>query len=143
MKAKLVRQVLVKKRKEVLFRCQQPGRWGTLVSKLILTSQCRQGFHNEGEEKQNKEIGGDARGVQAVSLLVLIWNFNVSIMGLVSTSQIPAVVQSLSAEVVLKAFLVQAGTLTAGAGNMLIREQSVCAFLYHFVGTSYSNSISC
>lgn len=48
-------------------------------------------FVRKERENRTKESGGGAVDMQAVSLLVPIWIFNVSILELVSVSQIPAV----------------------------------------------------
>ena len=53
--------------------------------------------------KEHKEIGEESMDVQAVSLLVPMWFFNVSILELASDSRIPVVGQSTSPEVVAKA----------------------------------------
>lgn len=67
--------------------------------------------------------------VQTVSLLGLIWTVNVSILELVSASQIPAVGHSVSIKVVVEAISSSAGTGTVDVCNMLSRKLSVRGFL--------------
>lgn len=59
------------RRKEVYSSANHLGRWGTLIPKPILTSQCRQDFLSErrGEAEKNNQ-GEGAVGMQAVFLLV-------------------------------------------------------------------------
>lgn len=55
-----------------------------------------------GRNEENKDMGGAAMDVLAVSVVVLIWIFNVSTLELASASQIPAVGQSASPVVMVK-----------------------------------------
>ena len=60
-------------------------------------------FIKRERKTRTKRSGGGAVDMQAVSLLVLIWIFNIGILELVSASQISAVGWSVSANVVVKA----------------------------------------
>ena len=60
-------------------------------------------FIGRERKSRTKRSGGEAVDVQAASLLVLTWMFNVSILELVSASQIPVVGRSVSSEVMAKA----------------------------------------
>ena len=62
-------------------------------------------LQEEQLEKRTKRSRRDAVDEQAVSLLVLIWTFNVSILevDMVSASQIPAAGRSASPKIVVKA----------------------------------------
>ena len=60
-------------------------------------------FIGRERHKQNREIGGRLLDMLAMSLAAPIWAFNVNILELVGTSQIPAGGRSVSPEVVVKA----------------------------------------
>lgn len=59
---------------------------------------------------------------QAVSLLVLIWIFKVSILELLSVSQVPAVRQSVSGKIVVKAILLYKQQLELLMPAMCLQE---------------------
>lgn len=76
----------------------------------------------------------------AGSVVALIQIFNVSILELVSASQISTVGQSALPKSWSSLFLIQAGTGTAGACNMLTKKLSHCmSSFYQFVSICYSN----
>ena len=85
-------------------------------------------FIRRERDKEKKEIRREAVDMQAVSLLVLMWIFNDSILELVSAAKFLQLGNPCPPKLWSRLFFVQAETGTAGACNMLTKKLSVCEF---------------
>ena len=126
-------------RKEVWFRCQQPGRWGLLPQSPSQHLSVGWGFYSEGEGQGEQRGGGEAVDLQAVSSLVPIWIINVCVLELVRAAWFLQLGDLHELESRWRLFLVQAGTGAAGACNMLTKKlwvlfkNSVSSFFISFL----------
>ena len=93
-------------------------------------------FIRRERDKENREVGGVAVDVLAVSMVVPIWIFNVSTLELVSASQIPAVRQSASPVVMVKASLYKQELELLALGMYLQRNCQCVTSFYQFVSSS-------